>query len=89
MLKRRLAGLAVAAALVGGGVPAVGQAAQASSVRDAPVAVASKSCSGGRKHAVIGGEHKCLGPGQFCARRNERIYKSKGFTCKSGRLRYR
>jgi hypothetical protein len=43
-----------------------------------------KSCSSRYRHAVIDGEHKCLGSGQFCAKRNERIYRRHGFTCKPG-----
>jgi hypothetical protein len=43
-----------------------------------------KSCSSRYKHAVVNGEHKCLGTGQFCARRYETIYRRHGFTCKPG-----
>jgi uncharacterized membrane protein len=35
--------------------------------------------------AVINGEHKCLGPGEYCARRDERQYERYGFECS---LRY-
>lgn len=49
----------------------------------APVTVL-KSCRGRYVHAIISGEHKCLGTGQYCARRNERIYRRHGFTCKPG-----
>jgi hypothetical protein len=48
-----------------------------------PVAVL-KPCSSRYKHAVIAGEHKCLGAGQFCARRYEAVYRRYGFTCKPG-----
>jgi hypothetical protein len=48
-----------------------------------PVAVL-KPCSSRYKHAVIAGEHKCLGTGQFCARRYEAVYRRHGFTCKPG-----
>jgi hypothetical protein len=44
-----------------------------------------KSCSSRYKHAIIAGEHKCLGTGQFCAKRYESIYRRHGFTCKPGR----
>lgn len=40
----------------------------------------AKSCSRG-KHAVIGGAHKCLAQGQFCARSQERTYHRYGFHC--------
>jgi hypothetical protein len=36
-------------------------------------------------HARIGGQSKCLARGKLCARRYERQYKSRGFTCKRGR----
>jgi hypothetical protein len=48
-----------------------------------PVAVL-KPCSSRYTHALIAGEHKCLGTGQFCARRHEAIYRRHGFTCKPG-----
>jgi hypothetical protein len=31
--------------------------------------------------AVIGGEHKCLGSGEYCATRYERQYERYGFVC--------
>jgi hypothetical protein len=31
--------------------------------------------------ATIGGKHKCLGPGEYCARRYERQYERYGFEC--------
>ena len=31
--------------------------------------------------AVIAGEHKCLGPGEYCATRYERQYERYGFVC--------
>ncbi len=34
--------------------------------------------------AVIGGAHKCLGAGEYCAKRYERQYERYGFEC-SGR----
>ena len=56
----------------------------------APPSVAYKSCSAGWKHAVLrDGSHKCLRTGQFCASRNERVYRSKGLTSRAGRLRTR
>jgi hypothetical protein len=50
----------------------------------APPLALVKSCSSRYKHAVINGEHKCLGTGQFCAKRYESIYRRHGFTCKPG-----
>ena len=44
-------------------------------------AAALKTCSSGWKHAVIGGEHKCLRAGQFCARRYDAQYRSYGYRC--------
>jgi hypothetical protein len=49
----------------------------------APLALV-KSCSTRYRHALIDGEHKCLGTGQFCAKRYESIYRRHGFTCKRG-----
>jgi hypothetical protein len=55
-----------------------------------PTAVVAHSCSAGYRHATIGGEHKCLHAGQYCARRYQAKYHRKGFHCKaSGRLRTR
>lgn len=31
--------------------------------------------------ATIGGRHKCLGPGEYCATRYERQYERYGFVC--------
>jgi hypothetical protein len=45
-----------------------------------PAAASSTTC----RHdtpAVIGGEHKCLGPGEYCAPRYERQYERYGFEC--------
>jgi hypothetical protein len=33
--------------------------------------------------AVIGGAHKCLGAGEYCATRYERQYERYGFVCSS------
>jgi len=75
MFKRRLALLLVAGALVG--LPAVAPAQPASS----PQAVSAKTCSSSYTHAVIGGQHKCLRRGQFCARRYKSQYRRYGFRC--------
>lgn len=76
-MKRRLATLAVVASVFAG-APAV-----APVLDDSPVAAATadaKSCSRG-KHAVIGGAHKCLARGQYCARAKDRTYHGYGFHC--------
>jgi hypothetical protein len=57
-----------------------------SSAPAAPQALA-KTCSSGWQHAVIGGEHRCLRRGQFCAVRYDRTYHRYGYHCHSGRLR--
>jgi hypothetical protein len=75
MLKRRLALLLAAGALAG--LPAAAPAQPASS----PRAVSAKSCSGSYTHAVIGGKHKCLRRGQFCAHRYRNQYRRYGFRC--------
>lgn len=80
-MKKHIIVLAAALALA---APAAAAAPQTS-----PQATISKSCSSGYKHAVLGGEHKCLRVSQFCAKRHQRAYKRKGFVCKGGRLRYR
>ena len=56
---------------------------------NAPVAraVTAKPCSAGFTHAVIGGAHKCLRRGQFCATRYKSQYPRYGFRCVAGRLR--
>ena len=66
--------LAVAASLIGtpAGVAAIDQG---------PTAVSAKTCSSGYKHAVIGGAHKCLRRGQYCARSRDREYHRYGFHC--------
>jgi hypothetical protein len=54
---------------------------------DPPQATTAHRCSAGYTHARIGGEHKCLRRGQFCARRYDRQYHRYGFHCHSRRLR--
>jgi hypothetical protein len=75
MFKRRLALLLAAGALAG--LPAAAPAQRTAS----PRAVSAKTCSGSYTHAVIGGKHKCLRRGQFCARRYKRQYPHYGFRC--------
>lgn len=81
MLKRRLALFVAAAALAA----PVGGTAQADPTP--PSAVVAKSCSAGYRHAVIGGRHKCLRRGQYCAKRYDRRYHRYGYHCHTGRLR--
>lgn len=45
------------------------------------VATVAKKCSRGYTHAIIGGEHKCLRRGQYCARSRDRQYHRYGFHC--------
>jgi YVTN family beta-propeller protein len=47
---------------------------------------AARPCPGGAVAAVIGGEHRCLIPGQRCAKRLDRQYHRYGFHCHTGRL---
>jgi hypothetical protein len=57
----------------------------------APTAQAAHSCSSGYKHAVTPGGHKCLRAGQYCSTKPgyASVYRSKGYVCRGGRLRYR
>jgi opacity protein-like surface antigen len=67
---------AIAAASIAAASPAAAPA-------HTPVsAVASKTCSSGWKHAVIGGTQKCLRRGQFCAHRYDRQYRRYGYRCR-------
>jgi hypothetical protein len=70
-----LAALAVSAA-----VPAA-QPWAAEPLTAPAIAVAAKPCSAGYTHAVIGGEHKCLRRGQYCAKRYRKQYRKYGYTC--------
>jgi hypothetical protein len=45
------------------------------------LASSAHKCSRGYKHAVIGGAHKCLRRGQYCARRFDRQYHKYGYHC--------
>jgi hypothetical protein len=63
-----------AAVLLAAGVIAAPAAAQASPV-------AHVSCSSGFRSATIGGSHKCLHGGEYCARRYERQYERYGYEC--------
>jgi opacity protein-like surface antigen len=72
---RKLVVAALAAASLAAAAPATAAA-------QAPTAAVAKSCSSGWKHAVIGGSHKCLRRGQFCAHRYDRQYKRYGYRCR-------
>jgi hypothetical protein len=52
----------------------------APSLQTAPAAVA-KTCSAGFKHAVIGGQQKCLRAGEYCAHRYDSQYRRYGYRC--------
>ena len=81
MPKRWLAFAAIVATVALGGFSA--QASSAPSLG----ATAAKVCSSGYRHAIIGGAHKCLRRGQFCAVRYDRQYHRYGYHCHTGRLR--
>lgn len=75
--------LLVLAGVLAAVAPAATTAAPTQAAR-APLAL-EHACSSSRyKHAIINGQHKCLGSGQFCAKRYESIYRRHGFTCKPG-----
>lgn len=69
--------VATLAAIAIGGLPAAAPARTS----NAPRAVITKTCSAGYKHAVIGGSHKCLRRGQYCASAYKGTYRRYGFTC--------
>lgn len=76
-MNRRLAlVLVIAIAGVGG----VGSSQATATTPASPTAIAH-SCSAGWVHGIIGGQHKCLRAGQFCARRYDRQYHRYGFHC--------
>ncbi len=52
-------------------------AAPAVVARASPDPIAHVACYPAR----IGGQHKCLARGEYCARRYERQYEQYGFTC--------
>ena len=79
MTRKHVVALLVAASL-GGATPAIAAAAGAPNAT-APRAVVTKTCSGGYTHAVIGGAHKCLRRGQYCARAYRSTYRRYGFVC--------
>lgn len=69
-MKTSLAAVVMATLLVavpGASTAAAGPVARMACSRDVP--------------ATIGGAHKCLGAGEYCARRYERQYERYGFVC--------
>jgi hypothetical protein len=80
---KRLALIAALTLSLAGGVtaPAAAPAVQPTA---APLTALHQCKSSRYRHAVIDGEHKCLGSGQFCALRNQRIYRRHGFVCRRG-----
>lgn len=66
---RKFISVLAATVAIGGGVAAV------------PGSAVAKSCHGSYVHAVIGGEQKCLAPGEFCAPRYNAEYHHYGFNC--------
>jgi hypothetical protein len=69
----------VATLALGVAVPAAQAPAQPAKTH--VVAIAAKTCSSGYKHAVVGGQEKCLRRGQYCAKRYKKRYKHYGFRC--------
>ena len=76
-MKRRLAILLAVLAATFSGAPG----APATEPASLTPAVSAKPCSSGWRHAIIGGRHKCLRAGQFCARRYDRQYHRYGYHC--------
>jgi hypothetical protein len=70
--------LVVAATLVAAATTATSSPAQPLS--QAP-AVVLKTCSSGFKHAVIGGQEKCLRAGEFCTHAYDSQYRRYGYRC--------
>ena len=77
-MKRRLAVLATAVALLGTGV-ASAPTPIAGSV--GPSAALAKSCGSGYTHARLPSGHKCLRRGQFCAHSADRQYRRYDLRC--------
>ena len=76
-MNRRLVAFAIAGCVFAA-APATAPVLGGASI--APTAFA-KTCSGSYTHAVIGGAHKCLRRGQYCARARDREYHRYGFHC--------
>jgi hypothetical protein len=78
-VSKKLVALLATASLFGAAPAAT--AALAAPRATSALATAAKPCSSGYKHAVIGGAHKCLRRGQYCARRYDNQYHRYGFHC--------
>jgi hypothetical protein len=65
---RRILSVLVATAAIGG-------------LAAIPTPALAKSCPSYDVHAVIAGQQKCLGAGEFCARRDNAQYHRYGFNC--------
>ena len=72
--------LAVALATLAAAFAAGTASPAAPAVHAGPAAVV-KTCSSGYKHAVIGGQEKCLRAGQFCTHRYDSQYRRYGYRC--------
>jgi hypothetical protein len=72
-------------------LPGAATATAADAHATPPVAHAAHSCSSGYKHAATPGGHKCLRAGQYCSTKPgyASVYRSKGYVCRGGRLKYR
>lgn len=81
---KRLVPLLAALSLAFAGAASAPAAAPQAQPTAAPVIALHKCKSTRYVHAVIEGDHKCLGTGQFCALRHQRIYRGLGFVCKRG-----
>lgn len=91
-MRHRFVVLLIVAVASSASAVAAPAAVDARELRATQPLAAVHTCSSRYKHAIIAGKHKCLGSGQFCAKRYESIYRRHGFTCKpgsDGRLRLR
>jgi hypothetical protein len=77
-MSRKLVAALVAAMFVAA-APAAAQVAAAPSAGSA--LANAHTCGRGYTHAVIGGAHKCLRRGQYCARRYDSQYHRYGYHC--------
>jgi curli biogenesis system outer membrane secretion channel CsgG len=68
---RRISSIVVALAL----------AAAAPAASTAATGPAGATVHAACQSATIGGQHKCIARGQFCARSHQRDYKRYGFSC--------
>ena len=81
---KRFVPILAALSLAFAGAASAPAAAPRAQPTTAPV-IALHKCKGTRYvHAVVEGTHKCLGTGQFCAKRHASIYRRAGFVCKPG-----